>query len=173
MEVQQAQKEHFTPAYSLARCLKGYLCHVLPSNQSFPKYQQAEEEYSNSINCCMFPPDISKDAQTLHCLAVLQELETRSWDYCHALSPASAQRDLWHPRLSDPGVTAAEEHKHRPGGMKLADRTWVETWVYDEVCLGVQGGKRRELVRNAACVTEKIKRHQSWIKANKQLGKTI
>lgn len=72
MQVLWAQNKPFTPAYSLARCLKGYLCHVLSSKQWFPKYQRAEEEYSNSINCCIFPPDTSKNAQTLHCLPVYE-----------------------------------------------------------------------------------------------------
>lgn len=93
-------------------------------------------------------------------------------DYCHVLSPATAQRDQCHPqairtRGNSSRGTQAQARRNEAHGQGLN-----ENWSHDEAWLGVQGGKRRELVRNAACVREKIRR-QSWKNSNKQLGNNL
>lgn len=157
MQVQRAQNKPFTPGYSLARCLKGYPYHILSSKQWFPKYQPAEEEYSNTMNRYIFPPDISKNAQTLHRLAVYE-----SWKREAGLLPCSITCCC--PERPVPPSGYQNQGRQQQRNTSKLQEEWRtrgqglnENRSHDEAWLGVRGGKRRELVRNAACVREKIR----------------
>lgn len=85
-------------------------------------------------------------------------------DCCRILSPATAQRGQCHLQAdgtrgdSSRGTQApARRNEARARGLN-------ENRSQDEASLGVWGGKRRELITNAACVREKIR--------DIQLGKT-
>lgn len=78
-------------------------------------------------------------------------------DYCCVLSATTAQRDQSpsHPqairiRGDSSRGTQAQSRMNEARGQGLN-----ENRSHDEAWLGVQGGKRRELVRNAACVRKK------------------
>lgn len=78
-------------------------------------------------------------------------------DFCCVLSPITAQRDKCHPQATrtrgdSSRGTQAQARRNKAHGQGLN-----ENRSHDEARLGAQGGKRRELVRNAACVREKMR----------------
>lgn len=156
--------------YSLARCLKGYLCHVLSSKQRLPKYQRAEE-YSNSINCCIFPWGISKNAQTLLCLAVC---ETWKWEarllpytvtcYCpeRPVPPPGWWNQGWQQQRNT--STSPEERSTCTGPEWKQESRWS--------LAGSVGWEEEGTNYKCSMCERKDKRHPTWKNSNRQLGNT-
>lgn len=144
---------------------------LLSSKQWSPKHQQAEEEYNNGINSCVFPQVFPRMPSPSIARQPRKELEVRrqTTAMCYHLLPKGKQCAPWDNRAR--------------GNSRGRTQVWIkwkeralEQWLKENrscngTRLGVLGWKRKELVRNAAYERESVKDIRK--NSNAQLGNTI